>query len=154
MAPTPLDLVALSVLLAGCGLLPPDPPAQPAVAADPDAALLHDWKIAGHVLGSRALVSDLDAAGFHGRGVAVSAGGYVSPWSGTCEQANRQKSARALAELTRDHDLAPGTALQLAEPITEYRLSCVTGTAPGMIVYVGGPHAVTCFAGVCYLLSR
>lgn len=144
----------LWILVSGCGVLPPDAPSQPTAPADPDAAVLHDWKVAGHVLGSRALISDLDAAGFHGRRVAIAPGGYVSPWSGTCEQSNRQKSARTLAEVTHDHDLAPGVSLQLADPIVEFRLSCVTGAAPGMILYVAGAHAVTCFAGVCYLLAR
>ena len=45
--------VALGV--GGCGWLPADsPPAAPAPAPDPDAALFHDWKVAGHVLGGRA----------------------------------------------------------------------------------------------------
>ena len=140
-------------MLTGCGWLPPDSPTQPAAPPDPDAPVLHDWRVTGHVLGTRALISDLDAAGFHARHVTISPAGYTSPWSGTCDQSNRQRTTRPLAELAAEHDV-PAPALGLADPITEYRLSCVTGTAPGLTLYVAGPRAVTCFAGVCYQLAR
>lgn len=139
--------------LAGCGLLPPDSPATRPAPADPDAPVLHDWKVADHVLAKRALISDLDAAGFHGRTVAVAAGTYASPWSGTCEQANRQHTARVLAEVALDHEV-DAARLALPRDVTEYRMSCATGSAPGLTVYVAGAHAMTCFAGVCYLLER
>jgi hypothetical protein len=139
--------------LAGCGWLPPDRPATAPAPADPDAAVLHDWKVADHVLARRALISDLDAAGFHGRTVSVAATTYASPWSGACDQANRQHTPRVLAEVALDHEV-DAARLALSAPITEYRLSCATGSAPGLTLYVAGPHAVTCFAGVCYLLAR
>lgn len=145
--------VLFGVALTGCGWLPPDsPPARPA-PADPDAAVLHDWTVAGHVLGPRALVSEADAAAFHGRAVAISAAGYSSPWSGRCDDVHRERHPRALADVTAELALAHAD-LGLADPIVEYRLSCTTGRTPTLTCYVGGSHAVTCWAGVCYLLAR
>lgn len=145
--------------LAGCGWLPPDsPPAAPALP-DPDVALLHDWKITGHVLGPRALISDYDAAEFHGRTVAIAAGHYASPWSGSCDDAARKHKPRELAGLAAELGFARDRAagFGLAAPIVEYDLACGlggTGRTPPLTVYVGGAHALTCWSGVCYLLVR
>lgn len=142
-----------SAVASGCGWLPPDSPATAPAPSDPDAPALHAWKVTGHVLGARALVSDLDAAGFHGRGVTLGPAAYSSPWSGSCDQANRQRATRRAAELATELELPPGS-LGLADPVTEYRLSCATGSAPGLQLYVSGDRAATCFAGVCYLLAH
>jgi hypothetical protein len=155
------DLLALCAVCAGlapagCGWLPPDtPPARPA-PPDPDAGLFHDWKVAGHVLGARALISESDGAGFHDRTVSVTATGYSSPWSGRCDDARRDKQPRALAEIAAAHGIAADRAahLGLAEPIVEYQLLCATPRTPALTVDVAGPHAVTCWSGVCYLLAR
>jgi hypothetical protein len=154
VVPNRLCEVLALLLGGGCGWLPPDGPAVKPAPANPDAALFRDWKVTGHVLGAHALISDYDAAGFVGRSVAVSEGGYGSPWSGSCDQTGRQKTARVAAEIALEHDIAASRSdsLGLAAPITEYRMTCLTGSAPGLTVYVGGAHAVTCFAGVCYLL--
>jgi hypothetical protein len=143
------------IALAGCGWLPPDSPTTP-VAADPDAALVHPWKITGHVLGPRPRILESDAAGFHGRTVAITSTGFSSPWSGSCDQAGRQKTPRTLAEVTAELEVARDrpASLGLADPIIEYRLSCATATAPGLTLYLAGAHALTCWSGVCYLLSR
>lgn len=160
-------LASLSGALTGCGWLPPDsPPAKP-VAPDPDTPLFHDWKITGHVLSPDALISELDAAEFHGRTVAVSATGYASPWSGNCDNAHRQKQSRSLGEIADQLRLPRdrAAALELGEPgapIVEYQLSCNpspgraagTGRTPPVTCYVAGDHAVTCWSGVCYLLAR
>jgi hypothetical protein len=144
------------MLVGGCGWLPADSPAVKPAPPAPDAALLHAWKVTGHVLGARALISDYDAAGFDGRSVVISDNGYVSPWSGSCDQAGRQKTPRVAAEIALEHDIAAGRAdsLGLGEPIVEYRMTCAAGSAPGLTLYLGGARAVTCFTGVCYLLGR
>ncbi|MBC7974432.1 MAG: hypothetical protein H7138_05555, partial [Myxococcales bacterium] len=80
-------IVAACGWLPGCGWLPADRPATTPVATHPDAPLFHDWKVTGHVLSTRALISAYDAAGFDGRTVAVSDASYTSPWSGSCDQA-------------------------------------------------------------------
>jgi hypothetical protein len=151
------DLLAALLLLSGCGWLPPDtPPARPPPPPDPDAALFHDWKIAGHILGARALISDADGAGFHDRTVSVTRAGYASPWSGTCDEARHAREPRALADIAAAHAIADDRAagLGLAGAIVEYQLQCATSRAPGLTVYVAGSHAVTCWSGVCYLLVR
>ena len=142
--------------LAGCGWLPPDtPPAHP-TPPDPVAALFHAWKITGHLLGARALISDLDGAGFHDRTVSVTHASYASPWSGSCAEARRSHAPRALAEIAAAHDLAADRAagLGLAGAIVEYQLQCATSRTPALTVYVAGSRAVTCWSGVCYLLER
>ena len=152
-----LGVLAALGALGSCGWLPPDgpPPARPA-PPDPDAALFHDWKVAGHVLGPRALISDADSAGFHDRTVAVTAGSYASPWSGSCGDARRERQPRALSEVAVAHDLDRARAAQLglAEPIVEYRLLCTTNRTPALTLYLAGDRAVTCWGGVCYLLAR
>jgi hypothetical protein len=56
------ELLIFAIAGSGCGFWPSDgPPANPA-PPDPDTAFLHDWKIAGHILGPRALITDGDAA--------------------------------------------------------------------------------------------
>ncbi|HEX7842611.1 MAG TPA: hypothetical protein VF469_34295 [Kofleriaceae bacterium] len=151
------ELVAVAVLLAGgCGWLPPDSPPVPPAPPDPDAPLLHTWTITGHVLGQRALISETDAAGFHDRTIAVTAGGYTSPWSGSCSDARRGHQPRTLAEVAAEHDIAGNRAatLGLTEPVVAYQLLCATNRTPPLLLYVAGPHAVTCWSGVCYLLAR
>jgi hypothetical protein len=146
----------LATVAPGCGWLPPDsPPARP-IPPDPYAPLIHDWKITGHVLGPRALISEADAAGFHDRSVAISAASYTSPWSGSCSDAHRDHQPRSLAEVAAAHEVAADRAagLGIAEPIVEYQLLCVTNRTPSLTLYVAGPHAVTCWSGVCYLLAR
>jgi hypothetical protein len=154
-----LLVVCVVLLIGGCGWLPPDTPPAAPTPPDPDAAVLHDWKVAGHVLGARALISDADGAGFHGRTVSITgtgtgaAGGYASPWSGRCDDARRRKQPRTLAEVAAGHDLA-ADRLGLTEPIVEYQLLCATNRTPALTIYVAGAHALTCWSGVCYLLVR
>ena len=148
----------LSAILVGaisCSWLPPDnPPAQPTV--DPDAGLLHPWKITDHVLGPHALISDYDAAGFHDRTIAITATTYTSPWSGSCKEAARAKAPRPLAEIAAEHDLPAARAAQLglADPLVEYKLTCGLGRTLPLTVYLAGARALACWSGVCYLLAR
>ena len=145
-----------SLLVAGCGLPPADRPAVAPVPPAPDAALFHDWKITGHVLGAHALISNDDAAELHGRSVVISDTSYVSPWSGRCEEAGRQNTTRVAAEIAIEHDISASRAdsLGLGASVVEYRMTCAAGSAPGLTLYLGGAHAVACFTGVCYLLGR
>jgi len=151
-----LLVLAVAIALAGCGWLPPDsPPTRPA-PPDPDAALFHDWKVADHVLGTRALISELDAAEFRDRTVAVTANAYSSPWSGSCDDARRERQPRTSAEVAAAHDIAGDrvASLGLGDRIVEYQLLCVTSRAPPLTLYVAGLRAVTCWSGVCYVLTR
>jgi hypothetical protein len=147
--------LAAASLSPGCSWLPPDSPAS-RTAVDPDADLLHSWKITDHVLGSHALISDYDAAGFHDRTIAITATTYSSPWSGSCNEAARERTQRPLADVTAEHDLERDRAahLGLAGPLIEYRLTCGLGRTLPLTVYVAGAHALTCWSGVCYLLAH
>ena len=140
----------------GCAWLPPDNPARPPTVVDPDAALLHPWKITDHVVGPHALISDSDAAGFHDRTIAITATTYASPWSGSCNEAARARAPRPLADIAAEHDLPPARAAQLglADPLVEYKLTCGLGRTLPLTVYLSGAHALTCWSGVCYLLAR
>jgi hypothetical protein len=160
VGPTPAcrnSLAALAALaFAGCGWLPSDaPPAKP-VPVDPDAAVLQTWKVTGHVLGPHALISDYDAAEFHGRIVPITPTSYNSPWSGACDDARRDKQPRTLAELVDRLQLPRDrvAALGLADPIVEYHLNCASGRAPTLVAFVAGDHAATCWGGVCYSLAH
>ena len=148
------DLLVLSALTVGCGWLPPDHPAARPAPPDPDAAVFHGWKVTGQVLGPRALISEADAAEFRDRTVEVNAIGYSAPWSGACGEARREKQPRALTEVAAAHELDRAANLGLVEPIVEYQLLCIANRTPPLILYVAGPHAVTCWSGVCYLLGR
>jgi hypothetical protein len=33
-------------------------------------------------------------------------------------------------------------------------LLCTTNRTPALTLYLAGPHALTCWSGVCYLLAR
>jgi hypothetical protein len=152
-------VIFVGIASTGCGWLPPDsPPAKP-TPPDPDAAVLHDWTVTGHLLGPRALLSETDAAAFDGRTIAVTTTTYSSPWSGSCDEAGRQKQARALTDLTTELGVARDrvASLGLGDPLVEYRLSCGpggTGRAPPLTLYVAGAHALTCWSGVCYALAH
>jgi len=148
------ELVLTVVVASGCSWLPPDAPPPRPLPPDPDASLFHDWTIAGHVLGARALISDLDSAAFHDRKVSITSAGYASPWSGNCTEARRDKQPRLLAEITAAHSLGAASDLGLSEPIAEYLLVCLAGRTPPLTIYVAGSRALTCWSGVCYRLAR
>lgn len=145
------------VALAACGVLPADhAPAPPTPTVAPDADALQTWKVTGHVLGPRALISDLDAAEFHGRIIPITATSYSSPWSGACDDVRRDKQPRTLADLVDRLELAREdlATLGLVEPIVEYHFNCATGRVPTLVAFIAGSRATTCWGGVCYQLSR
>lgn len=143
---------SLSWLIIAGSCAPPAPPVAPTV--DPDTAAFHDWKITDHVLGDEALISELDAAGFHGRAVVVAPTSYSSPWTGSCDDPHRSLAPRPLAEIARRYHVAD---LALREPITEFHLTCGptdgSSRVPPLSLFVAGDRAATCWSGVCYLLS-
>jgi hypothetical protein len=147
--------------IAGCGLLPPDSPATPPpkhVAPDPDVIeLAHAWKIADHILASTTEMSDHDAAELTGRTVEIRETSYKSPWQGSCEDAGRSKRSRVLADVAAELDVPRAAAVKfgLGDKLVEYRMSCNgTTRTPPLTLFVAGSHAMTCFAGVCYLMTR
>ena len=145
--------LALILLLAGC----PEETASPVAAPKPDDPIAHGWKVSGHVLAPGTMLTDTDADALVGRAVDITATGYTTPWHGTCESATREHRVKALAEVTAslkvDRDAVK--ALGLADPLDEYRLTCTDNTrAPAFVLWLSGSHALTCWSGACYALTR
>jgi len=122
--------------------------------------LTYTWKVASHELGTKTTMSEQDAIAAHGRELAITASGYTTPWHGRCAEAKRERSRASLVEVTADVDVTPDGRARLkqfgiaVDPI-EYRLVCQgRTTAPLLTIWVTGKRAMTCFGGVCYLLTR
>jgi hypothetical protein len=152
-------LVAL--VTSSCSWLPPDPPAAKPVPPDPDlVAIVHAWTIENHVLTARSALGDLDAGELHGRAVDVTVTGYVTPWQGTCETAERKRHDRIFADLITELGLSTPARnavirFGVGDPIVEYTLSCVSSNrTPPLVLYLSGKRGMSCFNGVCYLLTR
>ncbi|MEO8702563.1 MAG: hypothetical protein ABI867_21135 [Kofleriaceae bacterium] len=142
------------LVFASCG--PEHPPAAP-VASDPDAALVHTWKIADHVLAPSTTLTERDATELHGREVDLRAGTYVTPWQGSCDDVGRQRRARVLADVALELtvDRAALVRFGLGNDLVEYRLTCNgSPRTPPLLLFVAGTRALTCFAGACYLLTH
>lgn len=141
------------VLLAGCGT--PEP-AAPRPAVDP---LTFTWLVSSHEMGTKSSLSDEDALGTYGREVVIGAG-YTTPWHGTCDQAKREQAKASLVEVTADVDISPAGRARvkqfgLQEKLVEYRLVCqYKASTPPLTIWLTGDRAMTCFGGVCYLLSH
>jgi hypothetical protein len=142
-----------------CGCLPPDKPENPATPADPDvAALVHAWVVENHIVTSNSTLGESDAMRMHGRKVEITATGYRSPFEGTCDEASRAKRVRSFEQVGYELDLA-GEGRHTAErfgmtkQVTEFKLTCANKRTPTLLIYVAGARALTCFSGVCYLLT-
>jgi hypothetical protein len=145
-------------LAAAAGCLPPDAPPQ-APAVDPETAeLVHAWRVDAHLLARNASLTEADAARQHGREISVSRDGYTTPWHGACAESGRARRLRPLAEVAAELMLERSRVLGLglADPLVEYRLSCLDPIrrAPVLTLYVASARALTCFSGVCYVLAR
>ena len=147
---------SLAVIALG-GCLPADAPATKPAPPNPDTPVFRDWKIIDHVLGADALISELDAAGFHGRTVVVAPTHFSSPWSGSCDDPHWTRTPRTRADVMRRYKLADRADLALVTDIVEFALSCGpddgSSRVPPLSLFVAADHAVTCWSGVCYLLA-
>lgn len=155
------SLLLIVIALAGCGWLPSDTPAKKPRPADPQVTeLAHEWVVANHVLAGNTSLSDADARENDGRSVEITATSYTSPFTGKCEESARQKTERVFADLLVELDLAGearDTSIRFGfgDPVVEYRLTCPgNAKAIPLVIYISGNRGMTCFGGVCYLLSR
>jgi hypothetical protein len=143
----------LIVALAACT---PAAPAQPKADVDP---LVFTWLIAGHEMSPSSSLANDDALATYGREVVINAG-YTTPWHGTCEEAKRETSTVTLVEVTADVDITPEGRARIKQfgiipKPTEFKLVCQSPrTVPPLTMWVTGARAMTCFGGVCYLLSH
>jgi len=148
-------LIALALASSGCpAAAPPQGP-----AADPETAeLVHAWRVDAHLLGKHTSLTDADAAAHHGHAVSITRSSYTSPWHGTCEEYGQMRRERPLAEVAAELGIARARVLALGfvDPLAEHRLSCVDveHRATALTLYVSKARALTCFAGVCYVLAR
>jgi hypothetical protein len=151
-------LAALAALAVSPACLPPDAPPQAPAPADPDAALVHAWRIDAHLLRKHNSLTDADAERYRGRTVSISATGYSSTWHGTCEESGRTRRERPLAEVAAELTIDRPRLLQLgfADPLTEHKLSCndPERRVPVLTVYLASSRALTCYSGACYVLVR
>ncbi len=151
---------AVVVLLASCSWLPPDTPPKKPAPVDRDLVMLvHTWTVENHVMSGRSTLGDRDALEMTGRKVEITASSYKTPWHGTCDDAVHERRERVFADIVSEADLngeGRATAIRFGfgDPIEEYELSCGENhRVPGLVIYISGDRAMTCFAGVCYLLS-
>ncbi len=134
---------------------------------DPDLlAIAHAWLIENHVVTPRSYLADADAMEMHGRTVAITANGYTTPFQGACKHATFSKQTRVLAQVAADEDLADdlrfvperfgitGNLLEFKFVCNDVRENGRSALVPIRTIYVADARAMTCFAGVCYLLTR
>jgi hypothetical protein len=149
---------AFVVLLAACPKKAPDS-AKPTQPADPDAEIVaHTWLVDAHLRVKGASIAEADANGFHGRTIVVLPNGFASPWQPACDQAKREKRPREMNELFDELEIEKGgpskaAAFGMTSDLLEFRMTCADRGTP-LIIWVGGKHAMTCFAGACYLMKR
>ena len=152
----------LALVLATTGCLPPDraapapPPPPGAVEAQ---AFAHAWLVENHILAGNATLTEGDAILMHGRKVEVGTSSYSSPFQGSCDGATYDQRTRSFDDVAAEVDLAgdrrtTATNFGITKTVTEYRLNCTANTrTPPLVLFVAGKRAMTCFSGVCYLLT-
>jgi len=148
------------VVIAAC--LPPDKaaPAAPPTPGEVEAATFaHPWVVENHILAGNATLTEGDAILMHGRKVEVTASSYRSPFQGSCDGAAYEQRARSFDDVAAEVDLAgdrrkTAASFGIEKTVTEYRMRCTVNTrTPPLVLFISGKRAMTCFSGVCYLLT-
>jgi hypothetical protein len=148
------------VLTYGC--LPPDkaaPAPPPPPGSVEAAAFAHPWLVENHILAGNATLTEGDAILMHGRKVDVTTTSYRSPFQGSCDESTYAQRTRSFDDVAAEVDLAgdrrtTAANFGIAKTVTEYRMQCTANTrTPPLVLFVAGKRAMTCFSGVCYLLT-
>jgi len=154
-----IRLLALA-LVASCSWLPPDTPPQKPAPIDPDVkALVHPWQVENHVLSNSPAISDADARAMHGRKVEITATGYRTPFTGTCDDATHTRHDLVFADLLDRLNLGPDARevaihFGFGDPIVEYDLACGGDRhSTDLVIYISGDRAMSSATGACYLLA-
>jgi hypothetical protein len=152
--------VPLVALLAVANCLPPDPVAQKVVVpADESVSYAHTWLVENHILAGNSTLTEGDAILMHGRKVDITSTSYRSPFQGSCDGATVQQRTRSFDDVAAEVDLsgdrrATAKNFGMTATVVEYRLSCnANNRTPPLVLFVAGKRAMTCFSGVCYLLT-
>ena len=152
----------LAVLIISSGCLPPDKaegPTTPPAAADGAAAFAKSWLVENHILAGNSTLTEGDAILMHGRKVDITSTSYRSPFQGSCDGATSQERTRSFDDVAAEVDLSgdrrtTAKNFGLTATVSEYRLTCnVNNRTPPLVLFVAGKRAMTCFSGVCYLLT-
>jgi hypothetical protein len=149
----------LALVLAACPKKAPPVEKPVTPVEDPDAEqVAHTWLVVEHLRVKGASIAEADANGFHGRTIVIVANGFASPWQPGCEKAKREKRSREMNELFDELEIEKGgpskaAAFGMTSDLLEFRMTCADRGTP-LIIWVGGKHAMTCFAGACYLMKR
>jgi hypothetical protein len=159
--------VVLAVSCCACGGRSGASAAAPEASHDPELlAIVHAWTIENHVITPRSDLGEADARDWHGRKVAITSTGYATPFQGACKSASYSKRRRPLTEVASEVDLAGDSRLiptrfGLPADVTEFKFVCSDRRDDGKLTlvpiltfYAGTDRAMTCFGGVCYLLTR
>jgi hypothetical protein len=146
------------LLVANC--LPPDQPAQkPAPAADETVSFAHTWLVENHIVAATSTLTEGDAILMHGRKVDITPTSYRSPFQGSCDGATVQQRTRTFDDVAAEVDLSgdrrtTAKNFGLTATVAEYRMTCnANNRTPPLVLFVAGKRAMTCFSGVCYLMT-
>ncbi len=159
--------VVLALACGACGGRGGSAAGAAEVSHDPELlAIVHGWTIENHVITPRSDLAEADARDWHGRKVSITNTGYATPFQGECKTAKYEKHRRLFAEVAAEVDLAGDsrfvpTRFGLPGAITEFKFECTDRRDDGKLTlvpiltfYTGSDRAMTCFGGVCYLLTR
>ncbi len=95
----------------------------------------------------------------HGRKVEATATSYRSPFQGSCDGATVDERTRNFDDVAAEVDLSGDRRITaknfgMTPVVTEYRLACTANNrTPPLVLYIAGTRAMTCFSGVCYLMT-
>jgi hypothetical protein len=150
-------LVAL-LLVASC--LPPDQPVQKAAPpADDSVSFAHSWLVENHILVGNSTLTEGDAILMHGRKVDITPTSYRSPFQGSCDGATVQQRTRSFDDVAAEVDLSgdrrtTARNFGMTATVAEYRMNCnANNRTPPLVLFVAGKRGMTCFSGVCYLMT-
>ncbi|HET9987730.1 MAG TPA: hypothetical protein VFQ65_04405, partial [Kofleriaceae bacterium] len=152
----------LAVIIVSTACLPPDKVEGPTVPPSGDsqaAAFAKTWLVENHIVAGNSTLTEGDAILMHGRKVDITPTSYRSPFQGSCDGATAQERTRSFDDVAAEVDLAgdrrtTAKNFGLTATVSEYRLTCnVNNRTPPLVLFVAGKRAMTCFSGVCYLLT-
>lgn len=151
--------VSFVALLSIAGCLPPDQPAQKPAPVDDSVSFAHTWLVENHILTAGSTLTEADATLMHGRKVDITPTSYRSPFQGSCDGATVQQRTRSFDDVAAEVDLSgdrrtTAKSFGMTPTVAEYRMACnVNDRTPPLVLYVAGKRAMTCFSGVCYLMT-